>query len=212
MAVAAILSTLAGCQATAPSTVPDFVALTERAAPSVVGIGDETRMWGSGFRLQSTDTVLTAAHLFAAAHGALRVRWQGHDYAAAVDRVDERTDIAVLGLTEPAPMPGLALASPGTVLRPGQWIVVLGCPFGGGITTSVGVIAALPGVVEQPAVLKDRLQLNAGMHPGISGGPVIAADGRVIGLATASGPSASGLGFATPYTALAELTAAAGAK
>ena len=107
-------------------------------------------------------------------------------------------------------MPGLALASPGTQLRAGQWIVVLGCPFGGGVTATLGIVGALPGAVEEPAMLRERLMLNAALNPGNSGGPVIASDGRVVAVATAAVPGAYGVGFATPATAIAELSAAAG--
>jgi serine protease Do len=204
------LAVLTACQATLPSSAPDFAAIVDRAAPAVVGIGDAQQMLGSGFRLQSTDSIITAAHIVAAAHGNLRVRWQSHDYAATVLQSDEKTDLAVLRLTESAPMPGLAIVARGTRIRAGQWIIILGCPFGAAATATAGIISAPIGAIEAPESLRERLQLNAALNPGNSGGPVIALDGHVVAIATASIPGAYGLGFATPADALAGMTAVAG--
>lgn len=210
-AAAAVALGLGGCQHSPTLAVPDLATLVERAAPAVVGIGDQEHMLGSGFRLRSTDSVVTAAHIVAAAHGALRVRWQSHDYAATVLRTNDKSDLAVLRLTDSAPMPGLALADRGIAVRAGQWIIVLGSPFGTGTTATIGIISAPPGVVQEPEMLRERLQLNAALNPGNSGGPVVDLDGHVVAVATAAIPGAYGLGFATPADALADLIAVAGA-
>ena len=72
--------------------------------------------------------------------------------------------------------------------EPSSWS---GLPYGYGGTVSTGVVSAI----------RDRyVQFSAPVSPGSSGGPVLDADGRVIGVAAAKveGPGAEGLSFAIP--------------
>jgi serine protease Do len=136
---------------------------------------------------------------------ALRVRWHQHDYPARLRRIDTKADVAVLELDSEAPMPGLALAAAGHEARVGQWILVIGCPFGAVPTTTVGIVSAPPGAVLEPEMLAGLIQLNAAVNAGNSGGPVVDLHGRVVAVASAAIPGASGLGFAAPAADLAAL-------
>jgi len=196
----------------APAGLPDLQALVQHSAPAVVGIADDRPqaqtgqpgVLGSGFRIAGTPLVATAAHVVAVLAGPPVVVWQGQRWPARLLRLDEASDLALLAIDDAAPMPGLTLAAADTAV-PGQWVLVLGCPFGTQPTATVGIVSALPGAVLQPAVLRQRLQLNAAVNPGNSGGPVLGLDGRVIAVANATVPGGYGLGFAVPVAALRDL-------
>jgi serine protease Do len=193
---------LTACQPLAQRAAPDFVPVVRRAAPAVVGIADSTGVIGSGFRVQPSMLFVTAAHVVAHPKGALLVRWQGKNYAAMLLTSSEQPDLALLKLDDAVAIPALTLVPDRDAAAAGSWILVMGCPFGGGVTTTVGILSALPGAVLEPAVLRDRIQLNAAVNPGNSGGPVINLNGEVIGVANATIPGGYGLGFAIPASAV----------
>lgn len=208
--LASLLAVLAlGACAVAPSQLgPDtLIDLVQRSAPAVVGIGDANGVLGSGFRIQNTRLIVTAAHVVQALTGPPSVAWNNRHWPARLAKLDVLADLALLEIDADAPMPGLALAGAAPALAPGQWIVVLGCPFGAGPTATMGIVSALPGAVLLPAMLKDRIQLNAAINPGNSGGPVVNLAGQVVGVANATVPGGYGLGFAVPAAALLPLLA-----
>ncbi len=194
---------LSACSNTPPAQWPDFTRAIQQHAPAVVGVGDEHGVLGSGFRIEHTRLVATAAHVLRSVQGAPVIRWESKRWPARVVRVDDDADIALLEIDADAPMPGLALSTQPVMV--GQWVMVLGCPFGAGPTATTGIVSALPGAVLAPAALAGRMQLNAAVNPGNSGGPVLSLDGQVIGLANATIPGGYGLGFAVPVAELAKL-------
>src|SRR4029077_12648537 len=124
-------------------------------------------------------------------------------YPARQLGIDEQQDLALLQVSlEPAPA-ALTLAAAGA--RVGEWIVVIGNPFGAGSTATIGIVSAMPGAITSPASLAQRIQINASVNPGNSGGPVVNMRGEVIGVANALLPSGQGLGFAAPAKALQAL-------
>lgn len=224
---------LAACTlATAPQSPPSLVDLLQRSAPAVVGIGDGGRgagtgdgaedetasgmgVVGSGFRIVNTRLIATAAHVVAALRGPPVVVWNGRRWPARVVQIDAEADLALLEVADGVPMPGLALAATAANNRaaaPGQWVLVLGCPFGTLPTATVGIVSALPGAVLLPEVLRHRMQVNAAINPGNSGGPVLNLDGQVIAVANATVPGGYGLGFAVPVAALHQLLTASRAN
>jgi serine protease Do len=194
---------LGACSSTAPRSWPDFTTAIRRHAPAVVGVGDANGVLGSGFRIHGTRYVATAAHVLRSLQGVPVIRWDSRPWPARVVRIDDDADLALVEIDSNAPMPGLALST-----RPvlaGQWVLVLGCPFGAGPTATTGIVSALPGAVLEPEALAGRMQLNAAVNPGNSGGPVLGLDGQVIGVANATIPGGYGLGFAVPVAALSAL-------
>lgn len=191
----AVLASL-GLPACTRPALPDVGRLIEHTTPSVVGIGDAAGISGSGFRLAGSEWVVTAAHVLRSLQAPWRVRAAGVSSEARLHLLDEAADLALLHAPGTPAMRGLPLAE--AAVSVGQWVVVLGCPFGTLPTATLGIVSALPGAVVEPPELARRLQLNAAVNPGNSGGPVIDLAGQVIGVANATVPGGYGLGFAVP--------------
>lgn len=189
---------LGGCATRTSHTAwPDAAPLLRRVGPAVLGVGDAQGVNGSGFRLAGSDTVVTAAHVLDGLRGPPSARWNGTLWPLRLRVSDREADLALLDLPSACPAPGLGLARAGAV-DIGDWIVVLGCPFGTAPTATLGIVSALPGALLQPPELARRLQLNAAVNPGNSGGPVVNLSGAVVAVANATLPGGYGLGFGVP--------------
>jgi serine protease Do len=189
-----------------PAPLTDVIA---RSASAVVAIGAAKGITGSGFRIAGTRLIATAAHV---AETPLQQTdphavWHGQNYPIQLKSASRSRDVALLELVGEAPMPGLTLAPQDAPITLGEWVVIIGCPFGQQPTATVGIVSAVPGTITEPVRLKELMQLNAAVNPGNSGGPVVNLRGQVIGIANATIPGGFGLGFATPVAALAPLLA-----
>jgi serine protease Do len=175
----------------------DVAALVARAAPSVVGV-EQRRGQGSGLVLTPDGYLLTNAHVARAA-GPLRVRLSGSDTAAA-ERVgvDARTDLAVLRV-EATRLRPLPLAD-SRQLAAGQLVVAIGNPLGFERSVTLGVVSALYRSLPAPGggMFDGLVQTDAAVNPGNSGGPLLDAEGGVVGVTTAMLPWAHGMAFAVP--------------
>ena len=90
-----VIVSLGACSATWQRSAPDFVPVVRIASAAIVGIADDSGVIGSGFRARPSQLFVTAAHVVAAPHGALRLRWQGKDYPSTLLSQDAATDVAV---------------------------------------------------------------------------------------------------------------------
>ncbi len=175
----------------------DLAALVASAAPSVVGI-EQRRGQGSGLVLAPDGYVLTNAHVARAA-GPLEVRLSGTE-AVAAERVgsDDRTDLAVLRVQRPGLRP-LPFAD-SRKLEVGQLVVSIGNPLGFERSVTMGVVSALYRNLPTPdgGLFDGLVQTDAAVNPGNSGGPLLDADGAVVGITTAMLPWAHGMAFAVP--------------
>lgn len=205
----AVATACAGTPAQEPASLVRVIADT---APAVVAIGDGKTLFGSGFRVQPSGRIVSAAHVLKGLQGPPEVRWNGQRFAAHIVALDEIGDVGIIALDAAAPIPGLRLQPSDAIAPPGEWIVVLGCPFGAETTATTGIVSARPGAVLEPASLRARIQLNAAVNPGNSGGPVLNLRGEVIAIANATIPGGFGLGFAIPAAAARALIAGADAK
>src|SRR3954447_13233406 len=161
---------------------------------------------GSGFVLDDKGDILTNAHVVASSLD-VRVSFSDHrTVAARVIGKDADTDLAVLAINpKEVKLHPLALGDSGAV-RVGDPTVAIGNPFGLERTLTTGVVSALQRRITAPSgfAIEDVIQTDAALNPGNSGGPLIDASGRVIGvnsqIATGSAqePSNGGIGFAVP--------------
>jgi serine protease Do len=111
---------------------------------------------------------------------------------------DEATDLAVVRVDARLHAP-LALADRRGV-QVGELVVAIGNPLGFDRSVSLGVVSALYRTLPtgRSTVLEGLIQTDAAVNPGNSGGPLLDAEGRVVGITTAMVPFARGIGFAVP--------------
>jgi serine protease Do len=175
----------------------DLASLVARAAPSVVGLGHR-RGQGSGMVLAADGYVLTNSHVARAA-GSLGVRLaDGVTLTGELVGADDHTDLAVVKV--PARLPEPLVLAEAQPLSVGQLVVAIGNPLGFERSVSLGVVSALFRSLPTNAggLLEGLIQTDAAVNPGNSGGPLVDAEGRVVGITTAMIAYASGIGFAVP--------------
>jgi S1-C subfamily serine protease len=190
-------ATACASRTTRIAQLPDFVTLIDRLAPSVVSIGDGKQALGSGFAITAT-RVITAAHVVQAASKTPVVTSAAGRQSARLVGSRTEDDVALLEVSQALTPLVLATMAP----RVGEWIVVLGNPFGGGTTATTGIVSAAPGAISATPELARRIQINAAVNPGNSGGPVCNLRGEVVGATTSLVAGGQGIAFATSAVAL----------
>ena len=200
-----------------PSGPPSFAALVDRVRGGVVAIraassveGGPAAMYpggaadpaiGTGFLVEARGVhVLTTDRIAAASPTLTVILADGVERTARVVGRDPRLDVALLSIDAPRATP-LPLGD-SEHLAVGDWVLALGNPFGAGVTASAGIVSATgrEGAGSQVAGqgFRTYLQTDARIHRGNSGGPVIDAGGKVVGIAVATGDRPDELGFAVP--------------
>lgn len=159
---------------------------------------------GSGIIIRSDGIVLTNFHVVDHAEK-VTIQFSGDEktkYQAKVLGTDEKTDLAVLRVLNP-PNRQLATLSFGNsdTLEVGDWALAVGNPFGLTHSVSFGIISAKGrshmGILD----IEDFIQTDAAINPGSSGGPLLNAQGEIIGVNSAifsQGGGFVGIGFAVP--------------
>ncbi len=148
---------------------------------------------GSGFFFGKSNRVLTNLHVLKWAHRLIvkrladQVRYQVREVAG----LDPARDICLLVVDSP-PVSGLSPARRGA-FEVGDSVIVAGSPKGLDGTFTQGIISAIRSEL-------DRVQIDAPISPGSSGGPVLNKRAEVIGIATSSLESGQQLNFAVPIT------------
>ncbi|PRY11830.1 S1C family serine protease [Kineococcus rhizosphaerae] len=134
---------------------------------------------GSGFAISDT-LLVTAAHVVSGGQ-VVEVIQGTQATAGTVVGIDEETDVALVRTA--TPLSGAVLAFSGTEPRVGDAVATIGYPEGDPITLHTGTVNALgrKAVIEGIA-RHDLLELDAAATHGDSGGPVIRADGGVVGV------------------------------
>lgn len=155
---------------------------------------------GSGVLIDAKGVVVTANHVIKDASEIRVVLSNKREYDATIERLDTKTDLAVLRIKSDTPLPYLELRDSDT-LEVGDVVLAIGNPFGVGQTVTHGIISAL---ARRAATVSDYqffIQTDAAINPGNSGGALVDSTGRLIGINTAiystSGGS-NGIGFAIP--------------
>ena len=154
---------------------------------------------GSGFIIDPSGLIVTNNHVIAHASTIIVSLADGTRLPARVLGADPFTDVALLKVDPPRPLPAIAWGDSRKV-RVGDWIIAAGNPFGLGGSVSAGIVSA-EGRSLGAGPLDRFLQLDAPINPGNSGGPAFDMAGQVVGMTTAivspSGGSV-GIGFAIP--------------
>jgi putative serine protease PepD len=188
----------------------------DRAIPAVVEIqaasrtpdfgpfspGGEETATGSGFVIDRDGHVVTNQHVVDGADS-VSVRFHdGNEVEARVVGTDPSTDVALLQLEADVDVDPLPLGS-SAALDIGDAVVAIGSPFGLEGTVTTGIVSALDRQLRAPDgfTIDGAIQTDAALNQGNSGGPLLDARGRVIGvnsqIASESGGN-DGIGYAIP--------------
>jgi S1-C subfamily serine protease len=193
----------AGTGATAAARTNGIPTLVDRVQPSIVAIVVRTPSGsgeGSGVVWNRDGALVTNAHVVAGAERVEVVLASGEQLQGQVRARDERTDLAIVEVKRKlAPARFRA-----TLPQVGELAVAIGSPLGFENTVTAGIVSGLqrsiPSGGQTPALV-DLIQTDAAISPGNSGGALVGADGRVIGINVAYIPPSTGavaLGFAIP--------------
>lgn len=190
-------------------------AIAQQSIPAVVNIstwklrppsnpGDTPRRvktYGSGFIIDPAGIIVTNKHVIDGALNIAVVFGNGERASGKLLAVAAMLDIAVVKVDVDHPLPALKWGDSNT-LRVGDSVMTIGNPLGLGMSVSAGIISALNRDI-QDTPFDNYIQTDSAINHGNSGGPMIDADGAVIGVNTALyNPEESGgfigIGFAIP--------------
>ncbi|UIJ70511.1 Do family serine endopeptidase [Aurantimonas sp. HBX-1] len=164
------------------------------------GVGDRrVQSLGSGFVVDPSGIVITNNHVIADADTITVNFADGTRLDAKLLGRDPKTDLAVLKVESPKPLPSVEFGD-SEALRIGDWVMAIGNPFGLGGSVSVGIVSAR-GRNINAGPYDNFIQTDAAINRGNSGGPLFDMNGRVVGINTAiispTGGSI-GIGFSIP--------------
>ncbi len=218
--------------ATGGATSIDIGEIYKRSGPGVVQItstsqaesatdpfgnilpGQSQRALGSGFVIDEDGHIVTNYHVVQGATD-IEVSFSNQDTVkATIVGTDPSTDLALLHVDVDAQaLTPLALADSDAV-EVGDPVVAIGNPFGLERTVTSGIVSALQREVRAPNnfTIDHVIQTDAPINSGNSGGPLIDAHGRVIGvnsqIETANGGGGNvGIGFAVPSNTVKSVVA-----
>lgn len=181
------------------------IGAVDRIGPAVVSIQVGTAHRGRGQGGAGSGVVITPdGYLLTNQHvvnGAARVRiefLEGRAVEAELVGEDAATDLAVVR-AQASGLPSATVVA-GEPLRVGQLAIAVGNPFGFQSTVTAGVVSALGRALRSRhgRLIEGIVQHTAPLNPGNSGGPLVDAAGRVVGINTAIIALAQGIGFAVP--------------
>jgi len=174
---------------------------------------------GTGFIVDSRGYIITNNHVVDKADKIyVKLASDPDNYSeqgrlAHVIGVDAETDIAVIKIDAPQPLPTVKLGNSDGA-QVGDWVLAIGEPFGLSQTVSAGIVSAKNRSIDDPDPNKAPnqfqrfIQTDAAINPGNSGGPLVDMAGEVIGMNTAiftQSSGSEGVGFAMPSNTIASV-------
>jgi S1-C subfamily serine protease len=168
---------------------------------------------GSGFVIDKAGHIVTNEHVVAGA-SSVQVSFSDNEkIKARIVGEDAATDIAVLQVNAPAralkPLP----LGDSDAVRVGDEVIAIGNPLGYDRSVTSGIVSAVGREIQSPnaSPIGHVIQTDAALNHGNSGGPLLNADGQVVGVNAQIAPSASnaniGIGFAIPINTVKQVAA-----
>ncbi len=159
-----------------------MVEAVEKAAASTVMVNARRGMPSSGV-CYTSDLVLTADHSIEREDDIKVTLPDGSEIKASLAGRDENSDLAILRLERPVGVPAERAPKDSQV---GQFVLAIGRPTPEGVQASLGVVSSVGGPVRtrRGGLLNRYLQTDAIPYPGFSGGPLVNAEGQIVGINT----------------------------
>ncbi len=139
---------------------------------------------GSGVIISGDGYIVTNNHVVDFADNVNVTLSDNRKFTASVVGTDPNADIAVLKINTT----GLPAIQKGNSenLKIGEWVLAIGFPYDIGTTVTAGIVSAThKSLKETQRAMEDFIQTDAVVNPGNSGGALVDANGRLIGINTA---------------------------
>lgn len=157
---------------------------------------------GSGFIIDQKGHILTNAHVVSGADEIKVTLKDGRKFDGKIIGQDSALDLAILKI-EGTKLPSLKLGD-SSKIRPGEWVIAIGNPYGFANTVTVGIISATGRSLGNLGK-KNLIQTDTPINPGNSGGPLLNLNGEVIGINVAIVSGAQSIGFSIPINSAKEV-------
>ncbi len=157
---------------------------------------------GTGCIIDKSGVILTSAHVVDIGKAVVVTTNNGQNYDAKVlKHLGDNKDIALLKINAGEELKTVKLGN-SEKIKVGEKVLAIGNPFGFSGTLTQGIISRID-------YAKNRIQTDAAINPGSSGGPLLNAKGEIIGINQAiynpdNNISNIGIGFATPINLVKE--------
>lgn len=160
-----------------------ITSVVERLGPAVLSIGTLSEAGhgaGSGFIISSDGYAITNDHVVGRSHEIAVTLTDGRRMNAQLVGTDPSTDIAVIKLEAPQPLPTIPLGKSSN-LRVGQLAVAMGNPLGFHASVTAGVVSAVGRSIRSLSgrLIDNVIQSDCSLNPGNSGGPLVDSRGWV---------------------------------
>ena len=182
-----------------------IIDLYDKINPAIVCVDSQISdgiSCGTGCIINKNGLILTSAHVIEDGDNVVVTIYNGQDYnAKVVKRFGEKKDIALLKIEPTFELKTVKFGDSEKV-KVGQKVLAIGNPFGFNGTLTQGIISRIDYV-------KNRIQTDAAINPGSSGGPLLNNKGEIIGINQAiynpdNNISNIGIGFAIPINSIKE--------
>ena len=154
---------------------------------------------GSGFVIDASGIIVTNNPVIGDANEITVIFADGQRLKAEIIGKDSKVDLALLRVKPEKPLKAVPFGD-SDKMRPGDWVMAIGNPFGLGGSVTAGIVSARGRNIES-GPYDNYIQTDASINKGNSGGPLFNMNGEVIGINTAilspTGGSV-GIGFAVP--------------
>lgn len=175
------------------------ISVYERINPAIVAIEANLAdgfSAGTGCVIRSDGVILTGSHVIDEAKEIDVTTSDGKVYKASVlAKMGKNNDLALLKISPKSCLRTIAFGDSSDV-KVGQKVLAIGNPFGFSGTLTSGIVSRID-------YAKGRIQTDAAINPGCSGGPLLNSQGEVIGISQSiynpdNNISNIGIGFAIP--------------
>lgn len=175
------------------------ISVYEKINPAIVSIDanlDDGFSAGTGCIVRSDGVILTGSHVIEGANEIDVTTYDGKIYKASVlAKMGKNKDLALLKITPKSRLKTISFGD-SSEIKVGQKVLAIGNPFGFAGTLTSGIVSRID-------YAKGRIQTDAAINPGCSGGPLLNSQGEVIGISQSiynpdNNISNIGIGFAIP--------------